>query len=143
MSNFCRQGLNKHLYYPTQQKCIFQTHQRIQSIALECDEALQFPRGSKWPGLRDIPKPYKLEFTFLRIISINAWYSQEPTKNPLQDSVLLHPRDSVLWKIPLSSSRLRPATKACYSWWWQIKLWFYNTKWRTLPTILAPKGNLR
>lgn len=112
-------------------------------LLLSVTKHCNFQGGASGQASETYPNLTSWNSLFLRIISISAWYSQEPTENPLQDRVLLHPRDSVLWKIPLSSSRLRPATKACYSWRWQIKLRFYNTEWRTLPTILAPEGNLR
>lgn len=61
---------------------------------------------------RDIPKLYKLEFSFMRIIPICACYAQEPAKilsNTASSSS--ETEYSVLWKIPLGGPRPCPVIR--------------------------------
>lgn len=98
-----------------------------------------FQEAASVQGFRDIPGPYKVEFA---VFLLSHLFNRTIAPATLSKLALSSIRDlcPLGWKIPLSSSTLCPVTKACYSWWWQIKLQFYNTKWRTLPTVLAPPG---
>ena len=61
---------------------------------------------------RDIPKLYKLEFSFMRIIPICACYAQELTKILSNTASSLSETEySVLWKIPLGGPRPCPAIR--------------------------------
>lgn len=135
-------GLNKHLYYPTQQNAFSRLTEECKVLLLSVTKQLQFPRGSKCPKASetypDLTRWNSLFFCFLK----SHLFQRTMVPATLSKLALSSIRDlrPLGWKIPLSSSTLRPVTKACYSWWWQIKLQFYNTKGRTLPTVLAPPG---
>lgn len=116
----------------------------MQSIALECDEATAISKRQQVSkALETYPDLTRWNLPCFFVVFLKSHlFKHAIVPATLSKLALPSIRDlrPLGWKIPLSSSTLRPVTKACYSWWWQIKLQFYNTKWRTLPTVLAPPG---
>lgn len=107
----CRQGLNKHLYYPTQQNTSSRLSEEFKVFLWSVTKHYNFQERASGRGSETYQNFTSWNWVFMSIIPICAWYAQEPAKSPLQ-SGLPPPAETEYslssWKIPLGGPRPCP-----------------------------------